>query len=261
MLRHPLAALSSLLGGRRISFLVLQDWQADFHTWIEPFQEAARKYNCYVCPGSSFLPAFDWEIARGWHRRNAQVYNTSCLINPHGRLLGWTRKVKLTPDEKALGISGGSETELLPYRTEIGCLGLLVCLDGFHEALVQRLDRQGCTMVIQPSANPKPWNEPPRRGIDISQEQEWFQFGLGKLIQGRESLRSALNPMSVSSVLGHSDEGRSNLFINTTADRPATVRTIDKDHIPVDKHQRYSGLTALAKTYDLEEIISLRFEK
>ena len=36
-----------------------------FHSWIKLFQNAVVKYNVYVCPGSSFLPEFDWKIAMG----------------------------------------------------------------------------------------------------------------------------------------------------------------------------------------------------
>jgi predicted amidohydrolase len=248
VLRRPWQALLSLARGRGLSFAFLSGWRDSFHSWIEPFREAARRHRVYVCPGSAFLPELDWEVATGWHARGPGIYNTSCLISPRGRLLGLTRKVRLTAEERRLGIRPGQAAELLPYQTELGKVGILICLDGFHQEAVARMDRLGCQILVQPSANGKSWQRPPRRGTHISQEEEWLSQGLGSLIQGRESIQLAVNPMSVSEVLGHRDEGRSSAFLNLALGAAARGR----GRLP-ERYRRYPGLCALAGSCDGEQ--------
>ncbi len=256
LLSSPLKALGSLLSGRGVSFLFLNDWEQSFHTWIEPFREAARRYDTFVCPGSTFVPDLDWEVATGWQRRGNRIWNSSCLINPQGKVLGWTRKINLTRDELLLGIRGGALVELTPYQTDLGAIGILVCKDGFHERAVERLDRQGCRIVLMPSANPKAWTAPPRAGTPISQEKEWLSQGLGSLIQGRENISLSINPMSVSRVLEHSDEGRSNVFVNHA--RPVLLHS--REQFPVE-YNGYPGLEIIASRHDCEEILSFSLEE
>ena len=253
--RHPRRALSSLLAGRKLSFAFLVNWVETYHTWIIPFQEAATRYATYVCPGSCFLPEFDWEIAGGWHIRGHRVYNTSCIVNPRGRILGMTRKTNLTKDEIRLGIRTGPLGNLSVYDTGIGKVGILICLDGFYRECVNQVDRQGCELVLQPSANPRSWDDPPRRGAFVSQEQEWLSEGLGSLIQDTENIVASVNPTGVSSILGHRDEGKSNTFVNTARN----VGLVAEQRLP-GAYTGYPGLTAIAATCDQEEIVRLTIE-
>jgi hypothetical protein len=252
LLRYPLGVLGSLVTGRGLSALFRIDWQESLRVWIEPFREAARRLGAYVCPGSSLLPSFDWEVLRGPHVHGPGVYNTSCLISPLGTILGWTRKVHPLRLERRLGVRPGSLGDLCPFHTGIGRIGILLCLDGFHEAAVQQLDRLGCQIVVQPSANPLPWQRPPRRKMTFSQEQQWLRQGLGYLIQGRENIALALNPMSVASVLGHTDEGRSSVFVNPAKGLEVRAPT----RLP-EAYRSYSGLTAIAASCNREEILSV----
>ena len=253
--RHPRRALVSLLANRKLSFAFLVNWEETYHTWIMPFQEAATRYGTYVCPGSCFLPAFDWEIARGWHTRGPRVYNTSCLVNPHGRVLGMTRKANLTQAEIRLGIRPGQLKDLSVYDTGIGKVGILICLDGFYRECANQTDRLGCELLLQPSANPRSWDAPPRKGATVSQEQEWLSEGLGSLIQDTENIVASVNPMGVSSVLGHRDEGKSNAFVN--AARKVGLAAAQK--LP-GAYTKHLGLAAIAATSDQEEIVQLTIE-
>jgi hypothetical protein len=252
LLAHPLGILGGLSTGRGMAALFRVDWHASLHDWVEPFREVARRLGAYLCPGSSVLPPFDWESLRGPHLAGGGVYNTSCLISPRGTILGWTRKTHPLRSERRLGIRPARPGDPGVYQTDIGRIGILLCLDGFHEAAVQHLDRLGCQIVIQPSANPLPWKRPPRPGIEITQEAHWLAQGLGYLIQGRENIAVALNPMSVSRVLGHRDEGRSSLFLN-----PAKgVESPSQGRLPRG-FRSYSGLAAIAASCDEEEILSV----
>lgn len=103
-----------------------------------------------------------------------------------------------------------------------------------------------------PSANPKPWNEPPRPGAPVSQEEEWLSQGLGSLIQGRENVCVSINPMSVSSVLGHRDEGRSNVFVN----RVKPVKVLAPEKAIPESFRRFPGLAVIASSSDREQTIT-----
>jgi len=252
-LRHPLGMLGGLATGRGISPLIRLDWQESLEAWIGPFREAARRLGAYVCPGSSLLPPFDWETRRGPHLTGRGVYNTSCLISPRGTILGWTRKLHPLPVERRLGVLPGSPRDLNLYHTDLGPIGILLCLDGFHEQAVQLLDRLGCRIVIQPSANPLPWLSPPRRAMAPTQEEQWLGQGLGYLIQGRENIAAAVNPMSVASVLGHRDEGRSSVFLN-----PARGLGLGSPSRLPEEYRSYSGLAAIAASCDREELLTVR---
>jgi predicted amidohydrolase len=251
--RHPLSALSSLLSGRSLSFAFRIGWRTHLEEWLSPFRDAAVRYGLYVCPGSTFLPRVDRNNTRDWELRDDRVCNTACLINPHGRILCFTRKTRLTAEERRLGISPGCDAETAPVATELGPLGILVCLDGFHEYLVQRMDAAGARVLIQPSANPVAWHAP--MGA-MDQEEEWLSLGLGSLIQGRENVRCSLNPMSVSRILGHDDEGRSSVFVNREAAMQGASGGAATGTGAEDAEAgRYPGLAAIASSYDREEIV------
>ncbi len=273
---YPLKFLFSLIGGKSVRFIFWQRWKEAFHAWIEPFKIAAVRYGVYVCPGSSFLPYIDFDVVMGLSAKGPDIYNTSCLINREGKILGFTRKVNLTTDELRLGIKSGDGCELKGYDTDLGRIGILICLDGFYTGAVEALDRDGCEIIIQPSANSVEWNKPPREGVSISQEEEWLEKGLGALIQGRENILLSVNPMSVSSVLGHTDEGKSNAFVNLSlADKRGFSIEVDRerDREGIDKtrrvdslrmnrleeiQKRYRGLSVLASSYNREEIIKFK---
>ncbi|MBN1834768.1 MAG: hypothetical protein JW820_02895 [Spirochaetales bacterium] len=251
LLRHPLSTLAGLAGGAGIAPLFRLGWEAALAAWIEPFREAARRLGAYLCPGSSLVPPFDREALRGLQATGAGVYETSCLISPLGTILGWTRKRHPPPRERRLGVRAARAEEPALYHTELGRIGLVLCPDGFHETEVQQLDRLGCQLVIQPSANPLPWEAPPRRGMALTREEQWLGHGLGHLVQGRENIGAALSPMSVSSVLGRRDRGRSHVFLNPA--KGLGLRT--QSRLP-ESYRSYSGLAAIAGSCDQEEILT-----
>ncbi len=210
-------AVLRFLTGRGGRALTGRKWAQYLRQWLDPFCRAAEKHSVYICPGSSFLPVFRYTprgIPEITDRRTA---NTSCLIGPNGKVLGFRKKLRLTTLEKRLGLVAGDAAEdLLPYRTELGRIGLAVCLDGFYEDIVARLDMQGTEYVLQPSANSIDWNALLVReaGRQVRQSEEWLSCGIGSLIQGRESLLAAYNPMCVTQGRLFSHSGRSTAWVN-----------------------------------------------
>lgn len=248
----PIKALFSFITGKKFSFAFYKNWKESYRIWITPFLEAAKRYNTYVCPGSMFMPQIDREVLKGTFAVSKGIYNTSLLINPKGKVIGVTRKVNITEDEKKLGIKGGRTEDLFPFSTEIGEVGILICLDGFYDSLVARMDNLGCELIIQPSANPKEWTQIPRKGAELTQEEEWLSSGIGELVQERENIVYALNPMGVSSVFDHKDEGRSSAWENLSS---IGRHTDGRSKSLSTDYRKYRGLCRIAESYDKEEVV------
>ena len=253
--KHPLSLLRSLISGRSVSSVFYHGWRSTFHAWLEPFRAAAVEHGIYVCPGSAFLPVIDWEVAVGWHDFGRDIYNTSMLLNPRGKVMGITRKVHLTRDEVLLGIKPWDKIPNDIIDTDFGKMGILICKDGFYEGMVSRLDSLGCRIVFQPSANHGEWSSPLARRPEITQEAEWLSEGLGMLLQGRENLVVGANPMSVSSVHGIAFQGKSNVYRN----RSKTGESGGVADMQLEL-SGYTGLTALAESATDEEIVRVTME-
>ena len=174
------------------------------------FEEAARRHAAYLFAGTWFAPRLDEEPSRGVYALSPMVYNWGFWVNPKGRLLSRVEKLRLMPAEKKAlvrpGAWGGQAV-----KTAIGTLSALVCLDAFHEALVERADAAGAWLLVQPSANPAPWDAPwpPDRGR--TEGEAWLAEGLPKKLVGRENLRFGLNPMLVGRFYETLFEGKSNV--------------------------------------------------
>lgn len=235
MLRRPRGLLC--LPARGFAGLLdAREWQRQLEQWVRPFREAARRHHIHICPGSSLLPPFRREPGGRLRLIGRGLANTSCLIAPNGRILGFRRKLHLTPLERRAGIAAGSpERDLQPFDTALGRIGIAVCLDGFYPDIVEALDTRGCRYLLQPSANSIDWNAELARRADqlrggdgsslpvvrkkkgfyyVLQRDEWLRCGAGALIQGAENLRAVYNPMCVTRgrILRHS--GRSTAWVN-----------------------------------------------
>ncbi len=255
LVREPGALLRVLFGagGRG---LTANRWKQHLQEWLEPFRRGAEEHNVYVCPGSTFLPRFHSSPRGNPVMDKPAPANTSCLIAPNGRLLGFRRKVRLTALEKRLGLIAGDVAEdLLPYRTELGRIGLAVCLDGFYEDVIARLDMHGTEYVLQPSANSIDWNSLLQReeNRQVLQSEEWLTCGSGALIQGRERIIAAYNPMCVTRGLLFSNSGKSSAWINCrrAATRSPTATTAATDA----EAGTYPGLIKRAESEYQEEIL------
>jgi len=190
--------------------------------------QLAGMYNTFLVPGSILLP----ELSSDGSLRpfGNSVYNTAFLISPQGRVLGWQRKVHLIELEgpKGLDVAPGKVDWINSLDTEIGSLGLAICLDGFKDDVVTRLIAQGAHVMVQPSANPEKWEDALGHG--------WENGALG-MVQRYEGLLHVINPMMVGEMFGLVFEGISSI-------------TAKADSTPDG-----SGYLARASTEDGEEIV------
>ena len=167
-----------------------QVWPA----YLQAFAAAARASDAYVIGGSLMGPLLDEEPARGVFVASRRSYNWLAVFSPAGRVLARPAKVRLTPAERRAFISGaGFGAQVL--RTALGRLGVLICLDAFHESLVERVDAAGAWLLVQPSANAAAWNGPWSADPAQVEGEVWLREGLAKMLEGRENLRYGLNPM------------------------------------------------------------------
>src|SRR5690554_3019050 len=179
---------------RRTSFvpaLLLNKNRRMAETYFEVFSAAARDYGVYLVAGSAPLPPYRiedgvvlWQRGPTRHR----VRNTSYLFGPDGLVIGKQDKVELIELEReaALDLEPGSLADLQVFDTPVGRIGIAICLDAFVPEVVDRLTALGAQVLVQPSANPGPWNE--------WQQGDWLRGSHAQAaVDGRFAY--AVNPM------------------------------------------------------------------
>ena len=137
-------------------------------------------------------------------------------------------KVHLIDLEKKLEVVSGKLEEIKVFKTEWGKIGVAICYDGFFDDVVGKLVKEGAEILVQPSANPEPWDE--------RLEKEWLK-GCWEMVQKYGKLKYGVNPMGVGKILDLIFEGYSNIVAKKEETRDG------------------SGYLAKAKTKDREELI------
>lgn len=160
-------------------------------TYFGVFSEVARDHGVYVVGGSVVLPPYriqdgvvQWQ--RGPERHD--VRNTSYLFGPDGSVLGKQDKVELIELELdgALNLNAGRIEDLTVIDTPLGRIGLAICLDAFSDEITQALVDQGAQILVQPSANPGPWND--------WQQEDWLRSS-HRMVAAESRFSYAVNPM------------------------------------------------------------------
>lgn len=160
-------------------------------TYFGVFSDVAREYGVYVVGGSVVLPPYrieagvvQWERGPSSH----EVFNTSYLFGPDGLVVGKQDKIDLIELELdgALNLNSGSIADLQVFDTPVGKIGLAICLDAFSEEITQALVDQGAQILVQPSANPAPW--------DTWQQDAWLRSS-HEMVTANRRFSYAVNPM------------------------------------------------------------------
>lgn len=188
----------------------LEAWRV----YTAAFGDAARSTGATIVAGSAFLPHVEREAARGLHVTDARVRNVSLVFGPTGSLLARIPKRHLMPRERMAGVTPGEWSDLRPVETPLGGIGVAVCLDAFHESVVERYDGMGARVLVQPSANHASWDRPWPPDASLTEGEAWLGHGLLSTIQGRAHLQVGVNPMLVGEVFGLAPQGRSSIVVN-----------------------------------------------
>lgn len=163
--------------------------------YLTTFIKAARRFEAWIIAGSAALR---------WGQTN-RVFNTSPVITPTGQVLYRQHKVNLVELEG----KGGLDLEPAPLnyvsavQSPFGALGVAICLDAFQVELRKRLQALGASILIQPSANPGPWND--------WQREDWLRSSYQAVAQNKE-FHLAVNPMLVGSFWDLRFEGQSSII-------------------------------------------------
>jgi predicted amidohydrolase len=201
-------------------------WQIWHHT----MSDLARRFAMTTIAGSALLPHPLPGQGGDVKRRRPFIYNTSVTYGPDGQVLAATRKVNLVPGhEDVLDLSPGQYTEAvvpvsLPKAPSVR-IATAICYDGFlvphtdHEPRFQSLwpllDQHGVDIVVVPSANPWPWNEPwplDRQEPKRLRRQQWSDEALPAALRSASSVVVAMNPHLLAALLDVHFDGQSMIW-------------------------------------------------
>jgi predicted amidohydrolase len=182
----------------------------------DTFSELAREHGVYLLAGTMYTPPIEYEGSRGRHIAAAGVQNTAYLFSPKGLCLRRVPKLNFTrPLEARIGLRRGQRSDLVPADTALGRIGILVCLDGFFDSLIEHYDGLGAQIIVKPSYNMGPWDAPWWSDSRLKEGEAWFRYGLPSIIQGRENILYGVNPMLVGRIFDLEAEGLSSVSWNT----------------------------------------------
>lgn len=174
--------------------------------YFSTFSRLAAQYHMYVLGGSFEGPRYPIVDGRIFLRpSDPHIYNTAYLFGPDGSILGAWPKCFLTPleDREGLQLHAGDPSQLGVVDTEVGRIGVAVCLDAFQETILERLAALRADILVQPSANPAPWTP--------AQQEEWLE-GSWRAVAGTGTFAYALNPMMCGSLFDLDFFGQSAIF-------------------------------------------------
>lgn len=106
----------------------------------ETFSFLSRKYNIYIMAGTIML------------EENYKVYNVAYLFDREGNIIGTQKKTHLYLTEIGWGFTPGDELEV--FETEIGNIGIAICMDNGYPEVGRILRLKGADIIIDPSFNP-----------------------------------------------------------------------------------------------------------
>lgn len=214
--------------------LALHKAQDVVHAYRRIFADAARRHSAHVLAGTVLLPEIEFTADGGAEPRGGDVYNVAYLFGPDGNIVGGQRKAFLLDLEgsDALDLCPGTVEDLVVYDTELGRIGIAVCLDGFQEPVIDHLTALGVDILLQPSANPEPWTEP--------QRDDWLN-GMWKAVVERGMAVYGVNPMLVGQLLEVQFEGQSSIV----AREPERVAAVAANVGLTDTEAGAAGYAAL----------------
>lgn len=181
-------------------------------TYFGTFAKLAREFGVWIVAGSVVLPPYaihdgqvDWRSGPLSHR----VHNTSYLFAPDGRVVGKQDKAYLIEIEEALSLTPGRTDDLQVLETPLGRVGIAICFDAFQGPVNERLRAQGAQILVQPSANPGPW--------DTDQQIDWLRSAYHQTCEAQH-FTYAVNPMMNGALWDLEFFGQSSILTRHTED-------------------------------------------
>ena len=174
------------------------------------FSALARRFGVHIMAGSILLPD-----------KSGELYNVGYFYDPDGRLIGTQKKTHLFIIEKEWGLACHDEIQV--FDTPLGVIAFPICMDHAFFEPIRVAWLQGAEVIIDPSANPAPYNY-------------WEQMrGVWGRIQ--ESPAYGVLCCMVGDFAGFTFRGRSGVYA------------------PLEMTPNGDGIIAQAETVDREEIL------
>lgn len=192
------------------ALLLLQAPQV-LETYANTCAQLALQYQVWLVCGSAPLPHLELAPQGGVQFAGTDIYNEALIFTPEGRLLGMADKVNLTSIEKegGLDLTPGPVQDLRVFPTPVGDLGIATSLDAFKPEVIEQLERQEATVLIQPDANGTPWTGREQGMVtQRPQPQAWLESAW-QAVQQSPTLRYGINAMVVGNLLDASFDGQS----------------------------------------------------
>ncbi len=168
--------------------------QSIAETYFHTFSMLAEEYQVYLVAGTVALPHYHIEQDRLLSIKEPlgpEIYNTSYFFSPDGKVIGYQDKVHLLEleQEQGLHLTPGNLKDIKVFDTDIGKIGIAICLDAFKEEVIDRLRKQHADILIQPSANPKPWDKEQQvewleSSYRFTHQQKYFKYGINSMMTG-----------------------------------------------------------------------------
>lgn len=180
---------------RRVSFtrgLLLAHQKEMVASYVRTFSLLAREYRSFVVAGSIPMTTRSLSLFTSIEGRDRErLYNTSLLFDPQGEIIGWQKKVHLTELEgkKGLDLSPGSLEDLTSFHTPLGKMGIVICYDAFHHDVLKKMVKEDTEILVQPTANPRPWEEWQQEewllGMEMALREYPFIYGINSMLTGQ----------------------------------------------------------------------------
>jgi predicted amidohydrolase len=127
---------------------------------VDTLSNWAQKFRAYICGG---LP----EKEEG---KSGDVYDSTILVSPEGKLLGRYRKIHLAGDHERGIFKPGRGLPVI--QTALGRMGLLICYDQVFPEPTRRMAFQGTDIILHSSA----WSTFPHKMDWGSKEYDIFSI-------------------------------------------------------------------------------------
>ncbi|MFA7574650.1 MAG: nitrilase-related carbon-nitrogen hydrolase [Arcobacteraceae bacterium] len=210
-------------------------------TYFDTFSNLAKKYRMYIVAGSVPLPHYEISQGEVFYQEgplSPEIYNTSYLFDPAGRVVGYQDKVHLLEleQEGGLHLTAGNIEDIKVFDTTLGKTGIAVCLDSFKEDVINRLREQDAEILIQPSANPVLWEK--------WQQEEWLESSY-KFTRELQYFKYAINPMMNGEFFDLSFYGQSSIISRENNDNLKNYFDLEPQN----------GFLVISESADREEIL------
>jgi predicted amidohydrolase len=192
--------------------------------YVRTISAVARDLGIWLVGGSALLPAAIPGLDPPTPGSAAAcVHNLGLVADPQGRIVHRFAKVNLVPGlEDHMGLCPAPAEDLGVFAFAGSRVGVLICYDGFvrphtgaesaFRPMAPHLAARGAEILVQPAANPWPWDQPwPLDPARLRREQ-WAQESLEAAMATLPGVRYGVTAHLLARFFDVAFDGRSRLL-------------------------------------------------